>query len=267
MRTIKLVLEYDGTDLAGWQLQPGERTVQGELEAALETLLKRPQRVHGAGRTDAGVHALGQVASFSLPEEVPLKAFRLGLNALLPPDIAVRDAAEMPERFHARHWARGKRYRYLVAQRTVRSPLRQRYHWWPKRTWDLDRLQRAIPHLLGTHDFTSFRAASCQAKTTIRTIHAIDLHVDGEELALTFFGTAFLKQMVRNLVGTLGEVACGKRDPDELPRILAARDRRAAGVTAPACGLTLLEVLYGDRPPTEDLPAEDDPTESEAHAE
>jgi tRNA pseudouridine38-40 synthase len=249
MPTLKLLLEYDGTDLCGWQLQPEVRTVQGELEAALEKLVKHPVRVLGAGRTDAGVHALGQVASFSIPEELPDRAFRLGLNALLPPDIAVRGVERVPDDFHARHWSRGKRYRYTVSLLQDRSPLRRRVAWWPRREWDVERLRAAIPHLIGTHDFSSFRASGCQAKQPVRTLRKIELAQQGDELTLTFEGTAFLKQMVRNLVGTLGEVANGKRHPDEVRDILAARDRKVAGVTAPAQGLTLLEVFYGDGPP------------------
>jgi tRNA pseudouridine38-40 synthase len=243
-RTIKLVLEYDGTDFSGWQLQPGERTVQLELEGALERLLKEKVRIHGAGRTDAGVHALGQVASFETQSQIPLKAFREGLNTILPPDVAVLVAEEAPEGFEARHWARGKRYRYRVLNRRVRSPLLSRYSWWQKRPWELAALRAAIPALLGEHDFTSFRASGCQAKHPVRVVRAIDLTSRGDEIELTFEATAFLKQMVRNIVGTLAEVALGKIPPEAVAEILAARDRRRAGPTAPPQGLTLLEVFY-----------------------
>lgn len=245
-RTIKLIVEYDGTDFAGWQLQPGERTIQRELEAALEKLVKRPVRITGSGRTDSGVHAAGQVVSFHIEEDIPTRAFREGLNSLLPADLKVKEASEAPEGFDARRSARGKRYRYRVLNRETPSPLVSRYTWWQRRPWDLESLQAATPALLGTHDFTSFRAADCQAKNPIRIMRSIDVRKVEEEIWLTFEATAFLKQMVRNLVGTLAEVALHKRTPASVAEVLAAKDRGKAGPTAPPQGLTLLYVFYED---------------------
>lgn len=243
-RTIKLVLEYDGTDFAGWQVQPAQRTIQGELEAGLFRLLGESIRVHGAGRTDAGVHALGQVVSFLTQSKAPLKAFREGLNSQLPRDMVVLSAEEVEEGFHARRSARGKRYRYKILNRQVPSPLLRRFAWWQPRPWDIEKIKAAVPFLLGEHDFSSFRASDCQAKHAVRTMRSIEVERQGDEIDLTFEATAFLKHMVRNLVGTLREVALGEREPEDIERLLLARDRRLAGSTAPPQGLTLLEVFY-----------------------
>jgi tRNA pseudouridine38-40 synthase len=257
-RIIKLTLEYDGTDFSGWQLQPGERTLQGEIEAALTRLVKRPIRVTGAGRTDAGVHALGQVASFELHENIPLKAFREGMNAILPPDIAVREVEEMPEGFDARRSARGKIYRYRVLSRRVSSPIRCRYVWWQKHPWDISLLQSATAPLLGEHDFSSFRAASCQAKQPVRIIRQIDVKMVDDEIWMIFEGSAFLKHMVRNLVGTLAEVARGNQPASWVKEVLEAKDRTIAGMTAPPQGLTMVQVFYPMHTALDEAPEEND---------
>jgi tRNA pseudouridine38-40 synthase len=243
-RVIKLTLEYDGTDFAGWQLQPKDRTVQGVLESALERLLKHPVRVSGSGRTDAGVHATGQVCSFEIEENIPVRAFREGLNPLLPMDVVIKEVQEAPEGFHARHSARGKRYRYRVLTNRIHSPVRDRYVWWQRHPWDFELLQQATLPLLGEHDFSSFRAASCQALQPWRILRKIELVRVDDEIWLTFDGTAFLKHMVRNLVGTLAEVAKGNRDLSWVKEVLEVKDRTLAGPTAPPQGLTLLEVFY-----------------------
>ena len=251
-RVIKLTVEYDGTDFSGWQLQPGERTLQSEIEGALARLLKRPVRIAGSGRTDAGVHAQGQVCSFEIEESLPVRAFREGLNPLLPMDIVVREAQEAPVGFHARHSARGKRYRYRVLTHRLHSPLRDRYVWWQRHPWDFDLLQKATLPLLGEHDFSSFRASSCQAQQPWRILRKIEVVQVDDEIWLTFTGTAFLKHMVRNLVGTLAEVAKGNREVSWVKEVLEARDRTLAGPTAPPQGLTLMEVFYAD--PAVDTP-------------
>ena len=243
-RIIKLTLEYDGTDFAGWQLQPNDRTVQGVLEVALERLLKRPVRISGSGRTDAGVHATGQVCSFEVEESLPVRAFREGLNPLLPMDVVVKEAQEAPEGFHARHSARGKRYQYRVLTNRLHAPIRDRYVWWQRHPWNFELLQQATLPLLGEHDFSSFRASSCQALQPWRIMREIEVVRVADEIWLTFTGTAFLKHMVRNLVGTLAEVAKGNRDLSWVKEVLEAKDRTLAGPTAPPQGLTLLEVFY-----------------------
>jgi len=244
MPKIKLTLEYDGTDFVGWQVQPNGRTVQEELEKALRVLLGHDVRVVGAGRTDSGVHATGQVASFFAERRLPKSAYLKGLNGILPPDVAAVDMEEVPDEFCARRWASGKRYVYRISNRPVRSPLRRRTHWQIFPPLDVAAMREAAKHFVGRHDFAAFRASDCTAPTTVRELFRLDLLQQGDEIAFVFEATAFLKQMVRNIVGTLVEVGLGKRPPDDPVRILASRDRRLAGETAPAHGLTLERVWY-----------------------
>ena len=250
-RVLRLTLEYDGTELSGWQLQPGVRTVQGELERALESLLGAPVRPTAAGRTDSGVHAAGQVVSLRLaPSQLlPLKAFVQGLNGLLPPDVAVRRAEWAEDDFDARRRSRGKLYRYRILHGLPRSPLHRLTHWIVYRRLAVPPMRQAAACFVGSHDFAAFRAANCEARTTRRRI--IRFTVSGEdrpgEIVIEVLGTAFLKQMVRNLVGTLVDVGSGRRKPEEMEALLRSRDRRKSGPTAPAHGLMLCEVFYEDQ--------------------
>ena len=248
MPRVRLTLEYDGTDFVGWQRQPNGRSVQEVLEKALGELLGAPVPTAAAGRTDAGVHALGQVVAFDAPRALPAKAYVRGLSSMLPPDVAVVAAAEVPDEFDPRRWATGKRYRYLICRRPVRAPLLRRTHWELFTSLDVEALRAAAPALLGTHDFTSFRAADCEAPHARRTLRELTLTEEGEVLRIEVEGTAFLKHMVRNIVGSLVEVGRGKRPPGWVAEVLAAKDRTLAGPTAPAHGLTLIEVTYGDGP-------------------
>ncbi|MHB1846712.1 MAG: tRNA pseudouridine(38-40) synthase TruA [Deltaproteobacteria bacterium] len=246
-KTVRLTVAYDGTAFAGWQLQPRQRTVQGVLEAALQRLVGEPVRATAAGRTDAGVHAEGQVVSHPLPHgrALPAKAFVQGLNGFLPEDLAVREAAFVPGGFDARRSARGKRYRYLVWNRPTRCPLRRTTHWQLFQRLDSAAMQRAARAFEGEHDFSAFRAADCPAKTTVRRLDLVRIAPrEASELEIEVRGTAFLKHMVRNIVGTLVEIGRGKRPEDDVPRLLRGRDRRRAGPTAPAHGLCLMEVYY-----------------------
>jgi tRNA pseudouridine38-40 synthase len=248
MRTIKLTIEYDGTDFVGWQVQPNGRSVQEVLEGALATLLGERTPLAGSGRTDAGVHAAAQVASLRTARPLPLRAFVHGLNSLLPPDVAVRAAEEVDESFHARRSARGKRYEYRISNRPIRSPLSRRTHWEVFRPLDVAAMAAAARLLLGVHDFSAFRAADCPAKTRVREIWRFEVEgASGADLLITVEGSAFLKQMVRNLVGTLVEVGLGKRTPSSMGALLAGRDRTLAGRTAPPQGLRMAKVFYSDR--------------------
>lgn len=248
MHTLKLVLEYDGTDFVGWQVQPNGRSVQEALERSLGTLLGGSIRVVGSGRTDAGVHARGQVVSFRTERDLPLRAYVHGLNALLPKDVAVVSAQQAPEGFDARRSASGKRYVYRISTRQVRSPLRRRTHWEIFPPLDRGAMREAARHLLGEHDFSAFRASDCPAKTTVRNLRVLDVRDgDDDEIVVVAEATAFLKQMVRNLVGTLAEVGLGRRTPDSIPALLASGDRTKAGRTAPPQGLALDEVFYEGR--------------------
>jgi tRNA pseudouridine38-40 synthase len=249
MPRLKLTLEYEGTAYVGWQVQPNGVSIQSVVEKALLTLLGEPVQVASAGRTDAGVHALGQVAAFTTTRTLPLKAYERGLNGILPPDIAVVKAEEVPLEFDPRRWATGKRYRYQLSNRRGRAPLRRLTHWELFTPLDVEAMQRAAQQLIGRHDFSAFRASDCEAKTPVRELREVTIsRREGEVLWFELEGTAFLKHMVRNVVGTLVEVGRGKRPEAWVREVLESRDRTRAGPTAPAQGLMLVEVTYGPRP-------------------
>lgn len=245
MRHIRLVVEYDGSQLHGWQRQHNAPTVQQHLEEALGKLLTHDVQVTGASRTDAGVHARGQVASFRTEREIAVHGVRRGLNSLLPDTIAVRDAAEVPEDFHPRFSATGKHYRYTLLTRNERSPRYRDRAWHHPEPLNVAAMQEAAAALIGEHDFSAFRASGCTAKTTMRRVDVITLTRAAPHLLdIDIRGNAFLRQMVRIIVGTLTEVGTGKRKPAEVAEILASKDRTRAGITAPAHGLELIEVRY-----------------------
>lgn len=246
MRTILLILEYDGTDFAGWQLQPNGRSVQEVVERALGELLGESVRVHSAGRTDAGVHARFMPAHFTTARDLPLQAFRDGLNRLLPGDVAVREAHEVEKNFHARFKARGKWYRYSIDRSAVRSPLSGRTSWQVRGTLDLVAMREAAELLVGEHDFRSFRVSGCAAKETVRRIHSISLIEEGGLLHIDVRGTGFLRNMVRLIVGTLVEVGKGKRPVSDIARLLVYEPGVRAGVNAPPQGLCLMAVDYSE---------------------
>lgn len=241
--TVKLTLEYDGAQFVGWQVQPNGRSVQEVLEKALARLCDASVRVTGAGRTDAGVHARGQVCSFEA-RTLPLKAWTAGLNSLLPEDLACVRAEEAPDGFDARRWACGKRYIYSILQTPVRMPLQRGRAWEIRKPLALQPMREAASSLLGTHDFSAFRAADCPSRTTIRELRRLDVLADGARVDIVVEATAFLKHMVRNVVGTLVEVAHGRRASASLAALLESRDRTQAGPTAPPHGLVLDEVFY-----------------------
>jgi tRNA pseudouridine38-40 synthase len=242
---VKLTLEYDGTRYVGWQLQPNGPSIQAEVERALATLHKAPRRVTAAGRTDAGVHARGQVVSFSEERPLPLSAYVKGMNALLPEDVAVRAASLEPDGFDARRSARGKRYRYLVENGPTRAPLTRLQAWQLFGPLDVAAMRDAARHLVGRHDFAAFQAADCEARHAVREVRRLDvLGEPGGRIEVVVEATAFVKHMVRNFVGTLVEVGKGRRAPGTLPAVLASLDRKQAGPTAPPQGLCLEEVFY-----------------------
>jgi tRNA pseudouridine38-40 synthase len=241
---IKLTVEYDGTHYHGWQTQPNGATIQDLLERALSVFFADSIRIIGSGRTDAGVHALGQVANFHTDKKFDPYRLLRGLNALTPPDITVKDAEAVPESFDARRDGRARIYQYQILNRAVRSPFYLNRAWHLHAPLDIEAIRAAIPCLLGEHDFSSFRAAGCDADHAVREIYNSSLERRGDLLVYTIEATAFLRHMVRNIVGTLVEVGQGIRAPESLPVLLAARDRTQAGLTAPAHGLFLMEVKY-----------------------
>jgi tRNA pseudouridine38-40 synthase len=248
MRTLKLVLEYDGFDYYGWQVQAGTPTVQGAIESALELTLGVRIRIQGAGRTDAKVHALGQVASFQCPSEIPPAALQRALNSRLPRAVVVREVQEAPADFHARISALGKEYAYRILNRATRGALRARYTWHIPQPLNISAMAQAGKDLEGTHDFKSFQATGSEVKTTERTLTAVTMRLEGDELVISCSANGFLRHMVRNIVGTLVEVGRGARPLTDVERILAGRDRQLAGATAPPQGLCLIRVFYPATP-------------------
>ena len=244
MPTLKVTLAYDGTAYRGFQLQPGEDTIQARLESALSQMAKEPIRVTAAGRTDSGVHAFGQVAHFRLPRPIPPRGILEGLNSMLPEDIRIREVLEAEDDFHARFDARSKTYRYYFDRSAVPSPFRGRFTLHYPYPLDRNALDDGASRFLGERDFAAFRASSCAARTTIRRCTASALLEEGEELVYEIEASGFLHHMVRNIVGTLLEVGRGKRAPSSLESVFASRQRSQAGPTAPAKGLHLMKVTY-----------------------
>jgi tRNA pseudouridine38-40 synthase len=241
---IKLTVEYDGTHYHGWQTQPNGPTIQAVLERALLVFFAVSIRITGSGRTDAGVHALGQVANFHIDK--PFERHRLlrGLNALTPPDITIKDAEAVADSFDARRDGRARIYQYQILNRATPSPFYLNRAWHLHAPLEIAAMRAALPSLLGEHDFSSFRAAGCDADHAVRNVYGSFLEQRGDLLVYTIEATAFLRHMVRNIVGTLAEVGQGVRAPESLAELLAARDRTRAGLTAPAHGLFLMEVKY-----------------------
>lgn len=244
MPLIRLTLEYDGTEYAGWQLQPNGLSVQEVVENALARILGERVRLNSSGRTDAGVHARGMVVHFETGRLLPMSAYRDGVNRFLPPDVAVKEAEEAPSGFHARFSSRGKWYRYRISQSPVRAPLVSRYSWHVRGALDLAAMQQAAAAFVGRHDFAAFRGAGCDARTTVREVFSVDVVSEGELLAIDVKGGGFLRNMVRVMVGTLVEVGLGRRPPSDVPLLLKEGTRPLAGRTAPPQGLCLMEVWY-----------------------
>jgi tRNA pseudouridine38-40 synthase len=245
MQRFKVTFSYDGTGFAGFQLQPRQRTVQGELEAVLTKLHKgKPSKVIGSGRTDAGVHAKGQVVHFDSEIDMGLSKWLIAFNTNLPADIVILNVEKADESFHARYNTTGKEYRYLVHLSSKGDPFVRNYAYQFRYKLDIQAIKESVNYLIGTHDFTSFCSAKTEMQNKVRTIEKIELVQEGEQLMFRFVGNGFLYNMVRILVGTLMEVGAGRKTPESIPGILEGKDRNLAGKTAPAHGLYLWEVYY-----------------------
>lgn len=241
----KLTIQYDGTRYDGWQRQGNtDNTLQGRLEGVLSRMVGKPVEIQGAGRTDAGVHARGQVASVHLPEGYTPQEVQNYLNRYLPEDVAVVEVVEVGERFHARLSATGKEYRYHIRMGSVPDVFARKYQYRVEEPLDLAAMERAAGYLTGKHDFRSFCGNRRFKKSTVREVFHIGVEVCGSDLTLVYQGDGFLYNMVRILTGTLLEVGLGQRTPESMVDILEARERTAAGKTAPAQGLVLQEVYY-----------------------
>ena len=248
MNRILLTLEYEGTAYSGWQRQLNGPSIQQELETALYKATSQQLITTGASRTDAGVHALGQRAHFDTSSSIPPDKWPFVLNSLLPSDIRVTAALQVSDKLHARFSARGKVYEYRIFNRRQASALRRNFSAFVPLPLDMERMQAALPALLGRHDFAAFQAAGGSAKTTVRSIHQLDLKHEGEELVLLISGNAFLYNMVRIIAGSLIAVGLGKLDTDCFEKAFTSLSRLDLGPTAPACGLTLVQVNYEGLP-------------------
>jgi tRNA pseudouridine38-40 synthase len=243
-RNLKLTLAYDGTRFVGWQKQAGGESIQGLLEGAMSRLEGAPVTVHGAGRTDAGVHAESQVASARVTLAHDAATIVRALNAILPPDVRVNAVEDVAADFHARFSAREKAYRYRIANVAVMSPFVRAYAWHVPEPLDLAAMRDAAAAVVGTHDFAAFQSAGSDVATTERTVTRSEFVDRDGLLAYEIAGTGFLRHMVRAIVGTLVEVGRGRRPSTDVQAVLAGRSRREAGATAPAHGLTLVKVEY-----------------------
>ena len=245
VRTIKLTIEYDGTNYQGWQVQPNGQTIQGVVQDCLKRLSGESLQLIGSGRTDAGVHALGQVAHFKTESRLDANTFQRALNSLLPEDIVIRRAEEVDAEFHARRSARSKVYEYRILNRVTPPAIDRQYVWHIPQKLSLDEMKKATHTLVGEHDFSAFRSVGSSVRSSVRNILRADWkRGKGGLLRFEIEATGFLKQMVRAIVGTLVEVGRGKISAQEFKRVLDSKDRKEAGPTAPAHGLFLKEVKY-----------------------
>ncbi len=240
-----LVVQYDGTGYAGWQRQADRLTVQAEVETALQKVLGQAATVTAASRTDAGVHALGQVVAFETAVPIPVDNLVRALNDRLPQAVHIVEGGEVPGAFHPRYAASGKLYSYRILNRPLGSPFLTRYAWHvPEPVLDLGRMQDAARLLLGTHDFSAFRSAGSSVKSSVRRLYRFDVERYGDLIEASLEANGFLYQMVRNLMGTLVEVGSGQREPESVTRLLESRDRTQVGPPAPPEGLCLVRVFY-----------------------
>ena len=247
MARIALGLEYDGTGFVGWQVQRTGRSIQDTIAQAVSVVANETVSILGAGRTDAGVHAACQVAHFDTSAVRTKREWILGINSKLPDDIVVHWANEVDGEFDARRSALLRRYRYLIMERETRSALLRHRTWWLRKKLDNNSMISAASRLLGEHDFSAFRASSCQSYSPIRRLVSVEINRVGDLLHLEFTANAFLQHMVRNLVGVLAEIGSGKASPNWAEEVLNSRDRTKGGVTAPPQGLSLIGVTYPDR--------------------
>ncbi len=241
---IALGIEYEGSAYHGWQIQPNQNTVQGQLHRALSQVADMPVEVVCAGRTDVGVHAKGQVVHFDTTVKRSLDAWVRGANSFLPKDIVVQWARDVPDTFHARYSAKSRSYEYVIYNHPTRSALYARFTTWHRYPLNHKLMSEAAQYLIGTHDFSAFRDADCQAKTPTRTIQALTITRDNDFIKISITANAFLHHMVRNIVGVLLPIGAGQKPITWAKEVLESRDRKQAGITAPSQGLTLMQVNY-----------------------
>lgn len=244
-KNFKLTIEYDGSRYHGWQRQPENPSIQAEIEKALAVMTRQPVILIGSGRTDAGVHALGQVANFHSDTRIPPEALQKGLNSLLPDDIVIGGCQVVDDDFHARYDVKSKIYRYTILNRATPSALERNYVWWVRAPLKREAMQQAMRSLMGEHDFSAFEGTGSPRSHSVRRVLEVGMKFPGsDKILLTIEANGFLRYMVRNIVGTLVEVGRGKITPEDVADILASRDRARAGATAPPQGLCLMQVNY-----------------------
>jgi len=245
MKNFKIAIEYDGTAYHGWQRQASDQTIQGEIEKALLTMTGNKVALTGSGRTDAGVHAFGQVANFHCNTTLSAGTFQKGLNSLLPEDIVITECRQVPDKFHARYDVKSKSYHYKILNRNLPAAIFKQYAWHIPKRLNLDAMVGSLGYIIGTHDFKAFEGTGSPRANTIRSVMHADLEkMDDGYLVFKIQGNGFLKFMVRNIVGTLVDVGLGKITPNDFNKILLLKDRNLAGMTAPAHGLFLMQVNY-----------------------
>ena len=245
-RNFKIVIEYDGTLFHGWQRQPDKQTIQGELEHALQVMTTRHVDVHGSGRTDAGVHAFAQTASFSCDTKITETGFKKGLNCLIPESILIKSCEEISPDFHARFSAVKKTYEYKILNRPLRPAIGKGYVWYISKILNIESMKLAASFLEGEHDFKSFEAAGSPRAHTTRIVSGCNVKKEGDIVSIEITANGFLRYMVRNITGTLVQTGLDKLNPDKITEIIEQKKRSAAGMTAPPNGLFLKEVIYKD---------------------
>ena len=244
MLNIKLTIQYDGSNYSGWQKQKNANSIQEQIEKAIYLVTGEKVNLIGSGRTDRGVHALGQVANFTTLSSIPADRFKFALNSKLPGDISIIESQAVDYEFHSRYHAKGKRYRYLIFNKPIRNPLYRNYAYHVPYPLDFREMERAAKFFIGTHDFASFMASGSSVKDTVRTIYDISLDKKDDLIILSVEGDGFLYNMIRIMVGTLIDIANNKLKSQDIPAIINAKNRRAAGHTAPPQGLYLEKVYY-----------------------
>ena len=241
----KMIISYDGTKYGGWQVQPNTLSIQALIQDGLKTILQSSTPITASGRTDAGVHALGQVAHFISDKEFDTRSLLYSLNGILPRDIRIHEILPVADNFHARYSVKKKIYRYHIHLSPIQDPFRFLYSLHIRTPIDLDLLKASLPLFVGTHNFMAFRSAGCASKNTTKTLYRLEMHHEGDEnIYLEFEGDGFLYKMIRNIVGTLLEIAQNKRPLSTIPQLFADKDRRLSGPTAPPKGLFLYQVKY-----------------------
>ena len=244
MRNIKLLIEYDGKGFEGWQKQPSKPNIGGEIEAAIYAVTGETVTLYGSGRTDAGVHALGQVANFKTNSDIPIEKIPYALNSKLKKSIVIKTAEEVDEKFHARYNCKEKKYRYIINNSKQGTSIYRGLEVHISNELNIEDMKKAIKHFIGKHDFSGFKSSGTSSRDGIREIYEAELFTQGDRIIIELTGSGFLYNMVRIIAGTLVDVGIGKINPDDIPEIISSRDREKAGKTLPAHGLYLVEVKY-----------------------